>query len=328
MKTYVETLPPNGASLTCYLHDKSKDLGNADVRPAMLVFPGGGYSFCSDREAEPIALAYMAEGYNAFVLRYSVKCDNAFGKALDDAEAALAYLRNNADELNIDAAKIAVVGFSAGGHLASALGTLSGDKPNALILAYAVTSAFGPPEYNVPDTYDKVSEATPPAFLFATSDDNVVPGPNSLKFALALDEYDIYYEIHVYMTGQHGLSLAKPLTANSLPAMVEPDAAEWFSASVRFLRNVFGDFQIGGEKRLSVLQSKLRPGIGTAVKRLLKNPVAADVLERLMPGFTANVRENKFAMGMSLSALMRWSPDKFPDGMAERLAEELEKLNQ
>jgi acetyl esterase/lipase len=327
MKTFTETLSPNGASLTCYLQEKSNELGNTLVRPAMLVFPGGGYSFCSDREAEPIALAYMAEGYNAFVLRYSIKCDNAFYKALDDAEAALAYLRSHAEELNIDASKIAVVGFSAGGHLASALGTLGKDKPNALILAYAVTSAFGPPEYNVPDTYDKVSEATPPSFLFATSDDGVVPGPNSLKFALALDEHDIYYEIHVYMTGQHGLSLAKPLTANFQPAMVEPDTAEWFPASIRFLRNVFGDFQIGSEKRLSVLQSKLRPGMGTAVKRLLKNPAAVEVLERLMPGFTTTIRENRFAMGMSLAALIRWSPEKFPDGAAERLAEALEKLN-
>jgi acetyl esterase/lipase len=320
-------LSPNNAKLTCYVQEKSGELGNAQVRPAMLVFPGGGYSFCSDREAEPIALAYMAEGYNAFVLRYSIKCDNAFGKALEDAEAALAYLRNNAEELNIDPSKIAVVGFSAGGHLASALGTLGKDKPDALILAYAVTSAFGPPEYNVPDTYDKVTEATPPTFMFATSDDSVVPGPNSLKFALALDEHDIYYEIHIYMTGQHGLSLAKPLTANFQQGWVEPDAADWFPASVRFLRNVFGDFQIGEEKQLSVLQSKLRPGMSIAVKRLLKNPAAAEVLERLLPGFAATVRENKFAMGMSLSALIRWSPDKFPEGVAEKLAEELERLN-
>jgi hypothetical protein len=162
--------------------------------------------------------------------------------------------------------------------------------------------------------------------MFATSDDSVVPGPNSLKFALALDEHDIYYEIHVYMTGAHGLSLAKPLTANFQQGLVEPDAADWFPASVRFLRNVFGDFQIGDEKQLSVLQSKLRPGMSIAVKRLLKNLAAAEVLERLLPGFSATVRENKFAMGMSLSALIRWSPDKFPEGIAEKLAEEFRSI--
>ncbi len=326
MTTFTVTLAPNGAKLSCYVQERSQELGNAEKRPAMLVFPGGGYMFCSDREAEPVALAYMAEGYNAFVLRYSVNCEGAFTKALQDAEAALEYLRSHTGELCIDPAKIAVIGFSAGGHLASALGTMGADKPDALILAYAVTTPFGPPEYKVPNTYEKVTEKTPPTFLFGTSDDGVVPGPNLLRFALALDEQDVYYEIHIYLTGAHGLSLAKPLTSNGSPGLVEPDVAAWFPASIRFLTNVFGDFQTGNEAKPSVLQMKLRPNMEMSVKRLLKFPAVTEIFERLMPGFADNIKKYPMVRGMALRELLYWSPDNFPEGIGEKLKEELAKL--
>ena len=123
MKIITVTLAPNQAVLTCYLQDQSPKMPNAAIRPAMLVVPGGGYQYCSDREGEPVALAYMAQGFNAFVLRYTADATTPIDKALQDGAAAMDYLRANAAELEIDPQQIAAVGFSAGGHLVASLGT-------------------------------------------------------------------------------------------------------------------------------------------------------------------------------------------------------------
>ena len=72
MKTFTKNFTNQNVILTAYIHDRSREMPNTDIRPAVLVFPGGGYMFCSDREADPVALAYLAEGYNTFILRYSV----------------------------------------------------------------------------------------------------------------------------------------------------------------------------------------------------------------------------------------------------------------
>ena len=109
-------------------------------RPAALIFPGGGYQYCSDREAEPVALAYLAEGYNAFVLRYTVGTSCPLDKALQDAQGSPAPSAGKCGPVPVSPRiKIVAIGFSAGGHLAAALGTQSEEKPNALVLGYAVT---------------------------------------------------------------------------------------------------------------------------------------------------------------------------------------------
>ncbi len=146
MKTEVFTLP-NGSdiTLTTYILDTSEEMPNMKIRPAVLVCPGGGYSACSDREAEPVAMAFLAQGYNAFVLRYSVgKGKAAFPRPLEDAEAALELIRMNAGKWSVDKNKIAVIGFSAGGHLAAALAAMGRVRPNAVILGYpCILSSIG-----------------------------------------------------------------------------------------------------------------------------------------------------------------------------------------
>ena len=109
-------------SLTAYLLDTSTELPALDKRPAVVICPGGGYAYTSDREAEPIALTFSAQGYQTFVLRYSIKEYAAFPNSLVDLAKAVALIRRQADDLNIFAERIAVAGFSAGGHLAASLG--------------------------------------------------------------------------------------------------------------------------------------------------------------------------------------------------------------
>ena len=107
--------------LEAYIADKTEGF----TRNAILVIPGGGYgSVCSDREGEPIAMAFMPYGYNAFVLHYSVASVNkrTFPSQLIEASKAMKHIKDNAKEYNIDPERVFVTGFSAGGHLAATLG--------------------------------------------------------------------------------------------------------------------------------------------------------------------------------------------------------------
>lgn len=107
------------ALLTAYIQDKSEAIHASEARPAVLIFPGGGYEFVSDPEGEPVALAYAAKGFQTFVLKYSVKDKGVFPAPQREAFEAIAVIRRNAAEFMVDPDKIAVVGFSAGGHLAA-----------------------------------------------------------------------------------------------------------------------------------------------------------------------------------------------------------------
>lgn len=258
--------------IECYIHKASPDL-TITPRPAMVVFPGGGYEFTSDREAEPIASAYYAEGYNCFVLRYSTGTKAQKNKPLIDAAATIAHIRKNASSYHIDIDKIAVIGFSAGGHLAGYIATswhlpylseLLGDendlfRPNAVLLSYAVVTGFENAHVSSFDTLlgvDRtqeetrsasleylVSEKTVPCFLWHTAEDDSVPVQNSLLFAQALSDHNISYELHIFPRGKHGISRANWETSPdwSNGEYNRPYVARWVGFSVKWLENqLFG----------------------------------------------------------------------------------------
>lgn len=114
------------ATFVRYVLDNSEEIDPKRQRPSVLVIPGGGYAMTSDREAEPIAMQFLAAGCNAFVLRYSV-APSVFPTALLEAAEAVQRIRAHADDWHCDPSKIAVIGFSAGGHLAANLATTAGD---------------------------------------------------------------------------------------------------------------------------------------------------------------------------------------------------------
>jgi acetyl esterase/lipase len=329
VKVFTEAVTAS-ATLTAYIQDRSDELSNATVRPAMLVLPGGGYAFCSDREAEPIALAYLAEGFNAFVLRYAVGPDAPWEKSFADGRAGLAWVREHAVELDIDPTKVAVVGFSAGGHLATSLGTASDDRPDALVLGYPVTLAeFGPVMgKEVPDTPAAVTKDTPPTFLFSTYADALVPIRNSLAFLTALAEHEVPFESHIYVVGAHGLSLAKPLTANGQGAMTDDVVAQWLPDSVRFLHRVFGDFAVDGPAAtFRDLTARRQPGLDMPLRNLLEDARAVAVVEAHLPGVTTGLRQNPIALGFSLREVAKHTPDFADPETLNALETDLVALN-
>ena len=119
-------------TLTAYLQDVEGEFGNIPKRPGILVLPGGGYQMCSDREADPVAFPYLKAGYQVFVLRYSVKKDALWPQPLEDYDAAMDLIRSRAQEWKLYPDKIAVIGFSAGGHLAGAAATMTTLRQSSL----------------------------------------------------------------------------------------------------------------------------------------------------------------------------------------------------
>ena len=241
VKTYNLTDDPD-ITLTAYIPDISEEMKNMKVKPSVLVLPGGAYKFCSDREAEPIALAYLAKGFNAFVLRYSLNEKSAFPTPLNDASKALKFIRDNAAEFYTDPQKIAVIGFSAGGHLAAALSTMSDDKPNACILGYPCILSSTSPILASPveSVTDYVTDKTPPTFIFAASNDGAVPIENSLSYAEALNRNGISFELHIFEDGDHGFSLGTDVVCASQEAQesCKPNAY-WLDRSVQWLKKLF-----------------------------------------------------------------------------------------
>ena len=228
-------------SLTAYIQQPSPEMPNRAVRPAVIILPGGAYAFLSDREAEPVALAYLAAGFQAFVLRYTIGGEYAFQAALEDVSGAVELVREHAAEWHLDPDKIAVCGFTAGGHLAAASGTLAAHRPNALILGYPciLESMSRILAFPVPSLDQAVTPETPPAFLFHTRNDSSVPVENSLRFADALDKAGVPFELHIFAEGPHGLSLASSLTSSGREEMVCPDVAAWLPMSVGWLNRLF-----------------------------------------------------------------------------------------
>lgn len=228
-------------TLTTYIPDISEEMSNMKVKPAILIFPGGAYKFCSDREAEPIALHYAALGFNAFVLRYSLNEYAAFPTPLQDAQEAYNLIVAKSEEWHTDADRIAVCGFSAGGHLAAALGTMGNPKPFACVLGYpCILDSTSPILAKPVPSLEKYVDATTPAcFIFAASDDQTVPIENSLEFSLALSKNSVPFELHIFQNGGHGFSCADDVTISHEDSREKcQPATYWVNRSAQWLKEL------------------------------------------------------------------------------------------
>ena len=274
-------------TLTVYLQEVGGEFRNVVKRPAMLVLPGGGYQMCSDREADPVAMPYLKAGYQVFILRYSVRADAVWPNPLEDYEQAMELIRSRAEEWNLYADKVAVIGFSAGGHLAAAAATMAKNRPNAAILCYAVTSEdVKGCNKTAPDTICEVDFDTCPCFLFATRTDNIVPIANSIRFMEALDQYGIAFESHIYSHGPHGFSTCDTSVQHK-DTVISSRVPNWVADSISWLKDVFGDYG-DGEMTKPVCPVHVNGdhepflSVDCTFGRLMSNPQSKAILDVLM----------------------------------------------
>ena len=245
-----------GGALTVYLRDSCDRMPSAIDRPLVLVVPGGGYTHVSARESDPVALQFAAAGYHTAVLDYAI-CEKARDYLpLRQLAQAIGLVREHSAAWHVLPDKIAVCGFSAGGHLAlsSAVLDIPGAKtqprPNAVILGYPVVSAgkyahrgsfaqlAGTADRAAQQAFgleDKIMPETPPVFVWHTMEDETVPVENTLLLVSALHAAGVPCEAHLFEKGVHGTSIST----------VEVDRPSrhrhhWVELAVEWLGDTFG----------------------------------------------------------------------------------------
>jgi acetyl esterase/lipase len=239
-------------SLTIYLPDQAKATGGG-----IMVCPGGGYqNLAMDHEGRQVAGWLNSLGIAAFVLKYRLGPRYHHPVEMEDGQRAMRFVRFHAKEYGIAADRLGIWGFSAGGHLASTVGThfdhgnpdatdpidRESCRPDFMILAYPVISFITPYVHKgsmrnlLGDHPDpalvrnlsnelQVTPQTPPTFLFCTDSDEAVPAENSALFYLALRKNHVPAEMHIFVHGPHGVGLAQKDPALSVwPTLL----ANWF----------------------------------------------------------------------------------------------------
>lgn len=227
---------------------------------AVVICPGGGYTHLAfEKEGTKVAEWFNSLGIAAFVLKYRMPTDltmkNKSVGPLQDAQEAIRYIRQNAAKWNIDPNKIGILGFSAGGHLASTVSTHYDDKvydsafkvsarPDFSLLIYPVISMQNEtthkgsqinllgnnPSQDLLDSFSndkKVTAKTPTAFLIHATDDTVVIPENSINYYLALKKNGVTAELHLYEKGGHGFGLG----VNDTSKFWTRDCVEWLKAN-------------------------------------------------------------------------------------------------
>ena len=224
--------PSDIPTLTPFIPPKDKTTG-----AAIIVCPGGGYARLAEHEGRPVAEWLKSIGVTAFVLKYRHGSRYPHPAPLQDAARAIRTVRSRAAEWRLDPHRIAILGFSAGGHLASTAAThfdpgnskatdpieQVSSRPSLLILIYPVITMrelthagsrrnlLGPEPSEelvaMLSNDEQVTKETPPTFLVHTATDAGVPVENSLRFAAALGKNGVAFELHIYEQGPHGFGL-------------------------------------------------------------------------------------------------------------------------
>jgi acetyl esterase/lipase len=249
-------------TISLYLPPKEKATG-----ASILICPGGGYGFlATEHEGKEVAEWLNSLGVAGVVLKYRLAPKYKHPAPLDDARRAIRMVRWRSKEWGLDPDRVGVIGFSAGGHLASTLAThyreahpLPGDaingfteRPDLAILVYPVVSftaefshkgsaknLLGPDatkeQLTELSNETQVNEKTPPTFLAHTLADTGVPMENSVAFAMALRKHKVPFELHVFEKGQHGLGLGTGWKGHNIAP--EPSFEAWPGLCATWLKS-------------------------------------------------------------------------------------------
>ena len=256
----------NNVNLDVYCPLDLKELNDHRLRKTILIIPGGGYCWVSQREAEPIALRLLGLGYNAFVLYYSTNPLCQLGP-IYEGFAAVAYIRKHAEELCVNPDSISVMGFSAGGHLAASMSCYFNEDKyskylnvpkediviNGCILGYPVITMDDYTHQITMENVTKNDESLkqyysieknitnrfPKTFVWTTFDDESVNSLNSIELVKQLRLNNVLCEFHLYPHGHHGASLADstvyPISLNQKELDDLKYFDNWFDHFLNFL---------------------------------------------------------------------------------------------
>lgn len=241
--------------ITVYLAPKEKATG-----AAVVICPGGGYRVvAADHEGRQVAEWLNSLGVSAFVLQYRLGERYRHPAPLQDAQRAIRMVRSRAKEWGVLPGRVGILGFSAGGHLASTAATHFDDgqpgaadpveressRPDFAVLCYAVISLYDPPAHSgsrrhllgepadpalveLLSNERQVTPRTPPTFLWSTADDTAVPVENSILFFQALRRAGVGAALHVFPHGKHGLGLAPG----------DPVVSQWPALCARWMESL------------------------------------------------------------------------------------------
>jgi len=257
----------NDVILESFCQSNYQETGIDRKRKTMIVLPGGGYQFLSDREGAYIASRFLGYDINAFVVYYSVAPHIEFPNPLSEVYAAIDYIKKHADEYTVDVNSIGIIGFSAGGNLAGNVAAHYNDpifmdmfkcddkylRVDACFLGYPVVvndpaiahmGSFinvSGNDKKLMDYYqfvDYVDENYPKTFIWHTCFDNCVPVQNAILLANKLAYKKVLFELHIYPDGDHGQSLAnkavyKDEYKDVLP-LIEGNKG-WIDRAIRFV---------------------------------------------------------------------------------------------
>ena len=255
-------------NLVTYISDDSTGM-MPKPRPAMIVIPGGAYMFLADREGEPVVKKFFAEGFNCFLLNYSIAPNAAFPEPLREISLAIIHIKENAEKYNVDPERVYVCGFSAGGHLAASIGTMwhqdkakpyedmpyGLNKPRGMVLCYpwitldehyrnnecALNVSGGEITEEKIQTLSaekQVSDKTVPAYIWTTGADDCVDVMNTFLMAEAMAKNNIPYELHIFQGGRHGMVLANHETSyGGEPVLESKDVATWIDEAITWCKN-------------------------------------------------------------------------------------------
>ena len=261
LKDIDEKFSNTSATLRIYISDRNEAIS---LRAGMLVCPGGGYSFCAPREAEPVAFRFLSEGFNCFILDYTV--NEKYPAPHLDLALAIAYIRSHEKEFDLIPNSLSIIGFSAGGHLVGSFGYLYKElakdigvnestlRPFSITMAYPVitfqtnthSATFRTIAGNDASLLEKadiikhVDSNYPPTFLWTTLDDELVPAQNTIMMEEILKKYNVKHECKLFESGEHGSSLCNRSVyqKGKMPEKMK-NIRDWPSLVADFIFNLF-----------------------------------------------------------------------------------------
>jgi acetyl esterase/lipase len=252
------------AYMTTYIHERSQNGQQMPKRPAVIVVPGGAYAVHADEEAEPVALTFLARGYNTFILYYSLKQESAYPHTLLEAAEAVKTVREHAAEWGIDPKQVYIMGFSAGAHTAAMLASqwkssgaadMLGCRPETIrpdraVLCYGAMNinpqnedmkqnpelpAIKTCDSSFTDIVQSISRDTVPLFLWHCRYDHMVPAVHSMKVAEKMMEYNRPFELHIFQSGDHMMSVNNRLT-DPRGKQIDESVSQWVPLCDAWLR--------------------------------------------------------------------------------------------